>query len=135
MRMQAVRSREKLEDEEPIDLGFRMNSRRREERTVELCEAMIDVASALYNVSSKELREPGRSSIAVTRVRQIAMYVVHVVCGLSMREVGIGFGRDRTTVLHACHLVEDLRDDEEFDRVIGMTERIAQAAFGRWTGI
>ena len=103
----------------------------RAEPVIDLCEAMIDVAAALYNVSSKELREPGRSTLAVTRVRQIAMYVAHVACGLSMRQVGLGFGRDRTTVLHACHLIEDLRDDEEFDRHIALTERVVRAAFVR----
>ena len=29
------------------------NTRRRDERTVELCEAMIDITAALFNVSSK----------------------------------------------------------------------------------
>jgi hypothetical protein len=33
-----------------------------------------------------------------------------------MTEVGILFGRDRTTVAHACSLVEDGRDDPELDR-------------------
>ena len=33
--------------------------------------------------------------------------------------------------MHACHLVEDLRDDEDFDRIIGQTERVAQAALRR----
>ena len=57
------------------------------------------------------------------------MYVSHVVLGLSMTEVGKGFGRDRTTVMHACHLVEDLRDDEDFDHIIARTEHIVAAAF------
>ena len=96
---------------------------------MELCEAMIDVAAALFSVSGKELRQPGRTSSSVCRVRQIAMYVCHVVLGLSMREVGEGFCRDRTTVLHACHLVEDMRDDPDFDRIVGMAERVAHAAF------
>lgn len=98
------------------------------ERRLELCECMIDIAAAMFNVCGKELRRPGRTTTGVARVRQIAMYVAHVALGLSMREVGRGFGRDRTTVLYACHLVEDLRDDEDFDRIVGMTERVAVAA-------
>lgn len=98
------------------------------ERNIELCECMIDIAAALFNVSGRDLRHPGRSSHSVARVRQIAMYVAHVVLGLSMNEVGRGFGRDRTTVLHACHLVEDMREDMEFDRIVAMTERVARAA-------
>jgi hypothetical protein len=104
-------------------------SRISRDRAVELCDCLIDIAAALFNVSGKELRRPGRSTLDVTRVRQMAMYVGHVVLRLSMSDVGRGFGRDRTTVLHACHLVEDMRDDADFDRVVAMMERVAGAAF------
>lgn len=100
------------------------------ERAMAVCEAMIDISAALFNVPGAELRRPGRNAQEVARVRQIAMYVTHVALGVSQSEVGRGFGRDRTTVLHACHLVEDLRDDAEFDRLVTTTERIAMAAFG-----
>ncbi len=102
---------------------------RRSERTMEVCEAMIDICAALFNVSSKDLRQTGRNAADISRVRQIAMYVTHVSLEISMQEVGRGFGRDRTTVRHACHLVEDLRDDTDFDRAVVMTERVAIAAF------
>nr|WP_245447502.1 helix-turn-helix domain-containing protein [Nitratireductor sp. OM-1] len=100
-----------------------------EERLGDVCECVIDILAALFNVSGRELREARRSSTSVTRVRQIGMYVAHVVLGLNMTEVGRGFGRDRTTVQYACHLIEDMRDDEEFDRIVLMTERITSAAF------
>jgi len=96
---------------------------------MEVCEGMIDICAALYNVCSKDMRRTGRTAASVSRVRQIAMYVTHVTLGISMHEVGHGFARDRTTVRHACHLIEDLRDDEEFDRAVAQTERIALAAF------
>ncbi|RST83865.1 chromosomal replication initiator DnaA [Aquibium carbonis] len=98
------------------------------ERVVFVCDCMIDICSALFNVSGRELRASGRATTSVSRVRQIAMYVTHVIMGLSMSEVGRGFGRDRTTVLHACHLVEDMRDDADFDAIVAMTERVAGAA-------
>ena len=115
------------------DPGFRpvrlQASGLRGERIMEVCEAMIDICAALFNVSSKELRQTGRTSNGVARVRQIAMYVTHVVLGVSMQEVGRCFGRDRTTVRHACHLVEDMRDDEDFDLAVVRIERVALAAF------
>jgi hypothetical protein len=101
----------------------------RSERIMEVCEAMIDICAALFNVSSKELRQTGRTSNGVARVRQIAMYVTHVSLGVSMQEVGRCFGRDRTTVRHACHLIEDMRDDDDFDLTVVRTERVALAAF------
>ncbi|MGN6585722.1 MAG: helix-turn-helix domain-containing protein [Rhizobiaceae bacterium] len=101
----------------------------RGERAMEICEGLIDIASALFNVSGKELRRTGRTSLGVSRVRQIAMYVGHVALGLSMNEIGRGFQRDRTTVLYACHLVEDMRDDDDFDRIVSIMEKVAIAAF------
>jgi hypothetical protein len=107
----------------------------RGERAVELCEGMIDIVAALFNVSGRELRRSGRADQSITRVRQIAMYVSHVVLRLSMNEVGHGFGRDRTTVLYACHLIEDMRDDEDFDCLVARTERVALAAFRNRLGL
>ncbi|WP_244487868.1 helix-turn-helix domain-containing protein [Aminobacter sp. DSM 101952] len=102
---------------------------RRHDQVVERCDAMIDLMAALFGVPSREIRRVGRTGNDISRLRQIAMYVAHVVFRLSMREVGRGFGRDRTTVLYACHTVEDLRDDAEFDRIVALAERVAIAAF------
>lgn len=63
-------------------------------------------------------------------VRQIAMYVCHVALRISLSEIGEAFGRDRTTVGHACHVVEDRRDDDAFDDFVAAVERIATAVFG-----
>ncbi len=101
------------------------------DRTSVACDGVIDIAAALFNVSGKELREPGRSVLSVSRVRQIAMYVAHVELGLTMRDVGDGFGRDRTTVLHACHQIEDLRDDADFDAIVARVERVVTTVFVR----
>lgn len=100
------------------------------DRVAVVCDGVIDIAAALFNVSGRELRSPGRSVLAVSRVRQIAMYLAHVTLRLSMRDVGQGFGRDRTTVLYACHLIEDLREEEEFDDIVTRVEQVVMVAFG-----
>lgn len=115
------------EPESPAGRGSGSLSRR-EEAAFELCECMTDIAAELFNVSSKDIRRAGRSALSVVRVRQIAMYVTHVVLGLSLSDVGRGFGRDRTTVQHACQVIENMRDDAEFDAVIARIERIAGIA-------
>lgn len=52
------------------------------------------------------------------------MYLVHVEASYSLIHTGILFGRDRTTVAHACALVEDRRDDKLFDNAMNfMAER------------
>jgi hypothetical protein len=113
----------------PVRMVPRGGPRRDEVR--EICEAMQDILAACFSVSGRELRAQGRTRAEICRVRQIGMYVAHVIAGLSMFEVGLGFQRDRSTVAHACHLVEDLRDDPDFERAILMIERIAEAAFAR----
>ena len=55
--------------------------------------------------------------------RQVAMYLAHVVCGLSLTEVGALFARDRTTVAHAWGVVEGKRDDPELDGRLDHLER------------
>lgn len=69
----------------------------------------------------------GKSRRAHAHVRQIAMYVCHVTLPLSMEEVACAFGRDRTTVSHACRVVEDRRDDPAYDAFVGTVERMAAA--------
>ena len=49
------------------------------------------------------------------RARHIAIYLTHVALGMSLARVARAFGRDRSTVAYACHLVEDKRDDSDFD--------------------
>lgn len=63
-------------------------------------------------------------------VRQIAMYVCHVALQIPLHEIGHAFGRDRTTVGHACHVVEDRRDDPAYDEFVGAVERIVTSVFG-----
>ncbi|WP_176083438.1 helix-turn-helix domain-containing protein [Martelella sp. HB161492] len=58
-------------------------------------------------------------------LRQMAMYVCHVALGLSLNEIGQGFGRDRTTVAYACRKVEDWRDDSDYDAFVTRIERLA----------
>ena len=68
-------------------------------------------------------------------VRQIAMYVCHVTLQMRMSTIGEGFGRDRSTVAHACAVVEDRRDDRDFDEFVGAMERIALLAFGHFSEV
>lgn len=119
----------------PVGSTFLPVPKRRDEIAMDVCECLIDIASVLFSLPSKELRRQGRTAMPVSRVRQIAMYVAHVVLRLTMGEVGRGFGRDRTTVTHACRIVEDLRDDAEFDRVVSMFEQVASAAFRTRLGL
>lgn len=69
-----------------------------------------------------------RSSAPAAAARQLAMYLAHVSLGLSQNDVAQAFGRDRTTVAHACRRIEDQRDDAGFDRRVCALETCL-----RWT--
>lgn len=84
----------------------------------------------VFGVEGGDLRRSTRGRAKVARARQVAMYLAHVACGMSLSEVGRTFARDRTTVSHACGVVEDGRDDPTFDRVLELLEQVVQALLG-----
>ncbi|MFN7009595.1 MAG: helix-turn-helix domain-containing protein [Allorhizobium sp.] len=63
---------------------------------------------------------------ASCHVRQISMYVCHVALSMAYGDIAEAFGVDRTTVAHACHMVEDRRDDAGFDAFVSSVERLAE---------
>ncbi|WP_244447141.1 helix-turn-helix domain-containing protein [Hoeflea sp. BAL378] len=67
-------------------------------------------------------------------VRQIAIYLSHVVLSVPYRTIAVAFGRDRTTVVHACAVVEDRRDDVGYDRFVERCERCIEAVFAPFGG-
>jgi chromosomal replication initiation ATPase DnaA len=81
----------------------------------------------VFMVASAELWSVTRGRPGAAFARQVAMYLAHVTCGLSLTAVGQVFSRDRTTVAHACSRVEDLRDDPAFDRSLELLESIMRA--------
>jgi chromosomal replication initiation ATPase DnaA len=75
-----------------------------------------------FTIIGKDLWTSTRGSPATAFARQVAMYLAHVGCGLSLTEVGRLFDRDRTTVAHACSIVEDRREEPLFDRALELLE-------------
>ena len=85
--------------------------------------AINPAVAGVFGVDIEDLCAATRRSPRAAFARQVAMYLAHVVCGLSLTEVGVLFDRDRTTVAHACELVEDRRDDPELDGRLEHLER------------
>lgn len=81
-----------------------------------------------FNVSLDELEAPTRRSPRAAFARQAAMYLAHVAFELSLSRVGLAFGRDRSTAAHACHRIEDQRDDLAFDQNMDALEACLRAA-------
>jgi chromosomal replication initiation ATPase DnaA len=85
-----------------------------------LCRMVEQAVAPTFGVPRERLWNRPKGRRPEVFARQVAMYLVHVECGLSLTEVGRLFGRDRTTVAHACAVVEDRRDDMDFDRAMDL---------------
>ncbi len=94
------------------------------------------VAAYALKVGHSEIVEGARGSAQVAFARHVAMYLCHVAFELSLARVAVAFGRDRSTVAHACHTIEDRRDEAQFDLWIGALEAMLRDAPTRnWRGV
>ena len=98
------------------------------ERVRRLIETTI---GDVFGVPQADLSRQSRGKAPVALARQAAMYLAHVACGLNLTDVGRIFARDRTTVAHACAVIEDRRDDPVFDRALELMEWIVPTLIGR----
>ncbi len=87
-----------------------------------IAAAALHIAAQSCGVAYSEASAQKRTA-PVAFARQLAMYLSHVVADLSLSDVAGLFSRDRTTVSHACHSIEDRRECPIFDRQIEHLER------------
>lgn len=99
---------------EGLDAGAAASQRTR--RLIELAVTRV------FGIHAEAIAGGSRGKAQVALARQVAMYLAHVSCCYNLTQVGEIFARDRTTVGHACMVVEDRRDDVQFDRVIALLE-------------
>jgi chromosomal replication initiation ATPase DnaA len=86
-------------------------------------------------ISPQLLMHHSRCRSHIADARQLAMYLLHICTGKSMSEVGRFFGRDRTTVSHACNKIEDKRDDIKFDNFVTGLEDELDLLFHEYAGV
>ncbi|HWA00137.1 MAG TPA: helix-turn-helix domain-containing protein [Caulobacterales bacterium] len=106
----------------------------RERRVEEEAAAALAAGVAGYalGVEQSDILDTGKRGANETAfARQVAMYLCHVAFELSLARVALAFGRDRSTVSHACHVIEDRRDDERFDAWIEALEAMLRGAPAR----
>ncbi|PPD14954.1 MAG: hypothetical protein CTY25_09195 [Methylobacterium sp.] len=87
------------------------------------------VAANWQGCSLREMRAGTRSTARIAEARQLGMYLAHTLFHLTMTRTGTIFGRDRTTVRHACRLIEDQRDRPRVDEPL----MVLEAALSQWT--
>ena len=94
------------------------------------CRVVNVLVAAAFGVPLEALRSVQRGSSRTALARQAAMYLAHVMLGMTITEVGQRFGRDRTTVAHACRTIEDKRDDPQVERLLSFLEEALVTCLG-----
>jgi chromosomal replication initiation ATPase DnaA len=102
---------------------------RRDRAAAAFVTSMVSMATG---VPPREIAAPTRARAKAARARQMAMYLAHVGYAWPMARVAAAFGRDRTTASHACHRIEDLRDDPAFDAQLCTMEECLRQAPEPW---
>jgi len=80
----------------------------------------------VFDVDLTSLQAESRGQADVAQARQVAMYLLHCAFSVSLTDIGHIFSRDRTTVRHACRIIEDRRDDATFDYILSNLEEIVR---------
>lgn len=105
---------------DPDDAETRLRFRKlRSDRHVFILNLVV-AAECRVPMSKYLWRFRGTRRIVVAR--QLAMYLAHVFLGRPQHVVAELFGRDRTTVAHACQAIEDRRDNRAFEGLIARIE-------------
>jgi chromosomal replication initiation ATPase DnaA len=79
--------------------------------TAQACALVVTIVAERRGVKRSGLLAASRSRSNTAEARQLAMYLCHTLLEISLSEVGRYFGRHRTTVSHACTMIEDGRED------------------------
>lgn len=127
--MVAVQSLERRFEPEQLSPGRRLRLRR--VRRDRLAASLIASLAETRGVPLEDLLQRTRGTAPAAETRLIAMYLVHTLLGRTQLSVSRLFGRDRSTVAHACQVIEDRRDDKAFDAYLGELEmRLGTALIG-----
>jgi chromosomal replication initiation ATPase DnaA len=86
------------------------------------------VAGYALGVPTDTILRGKRGARAEAFARQVAMYLCYVGFDLSLHRVAVAFRRDRSTVAHACHVIEDRREEKRFELWINGLETMLRRA-------
>lgn len=94
----------------------------------------------VLRINPLSLKDPSRSDRVSSFGRQLAIHLVHIVCGRRHADVAREFDRNRSTAQHHFEVLENMRDVPEFDMWLTLLEERyanavnlhANAAKGEW---
>lgn len=109
----------------PVPVAISRHMVRPAEEPRRLCGIVRQLTAEMILMSGERVLRRRDSRRTLCHARQISMYVCNVALGISHQDIGLAFGRDRTTVGYSCNVVEDRRDDPGFDEFVSSIERVA----------
>lgn len=116
---------ERVQAPERRDWGFNgkgPNLRLRRVYAEPAAARLLWLVAAETGIAPETLVSGRRGGAEAALARQMLMYLFHTLLGFDVRRAGGLLGRTRSTVEHACALVEDRRDDATFDRQLAQVE-------------
>ena len=86
-------------------------------------DLILGIVSEYFQVTVEAMKSKNRSR-EITVPRQIAMYLIREMNGMSLPSIGSLFDRDHTTVMHACDKVEaDIKKDGNFRNIVEVLKK------------
>lgn len=89
---------------------------------------IVAAVSLEFGIVETNLVKPHKAGRHLRFARQVAMYLAHIVYELNHTQIGRLFSKDRSTVSHACKVVEDSREDGVFDMKLIRLENFLRQA-------
>jgi chromosomal replication initiation ATPase DnaA len=92
---------------------------------------LVQIAvSQVMGVGLTVFVQPERGCVREAFARQMAMYLCRLVFAMSLRDIGLAFGRDRSTAKHAIRRIEEAREHPDVDRRLAWLETVLKRTGG-----
>ena len=96
-----------------------------------ICKIVSHIVSEFVMLTGERVQMRRDRRRVICHIRQIAMYICHVTLSIPLNDIASAYGKDRSTVGHACGVVEDRRDNAAYDEFVTTIERLIKTIFGQ----
>jgi chromosomal replication initiation ATPase DnaA len=95
---------------------------------IQRAQLIVAAVTLEFGTPYMDVKSKSRGSSDVCFARQLSIYLMNVVYGISLSRIGRAFNRDRSTASHACNVMEDYREDPQLDKKIARLEEFLNAS-------
>jgi hypothetical protein len=94
-----------------------------------VCGIAAQITTEMVMIAGSRALERRDRRRALCHVRQIAMYACHTGLQLPHQDIASAFGCHRSSVSHACEIVERRRENPAFNDFVAAVERAVNSVF------